>query len=161
HGAGHPLPAADLPRHARHGAAGLGPAAVRRGVRTQAAAGARRRQPRQQQHALPLPTRNVGLHAAGAVQVSRPRVLITDSVFATTEPEQEVLGDLADLVMAPAADEQALREAGAEADALLNCYARLTPDLLRSLTRCRIIARYGIGVDTVPLEVASEVGIME
>src|SRR5919202_6319586 len=89
-----------------------------------------------------------------------PRVVITDTFFGSTEPEQEVLGDLADLELAPAADEQTLRQVAAEADALLNCYAKLTPDLLRSLKRCRIIARYGIGVDTVALDVASEAGIM-
>jgi D-3-phosphoglycerate dehydrogenase len=92
--------------------------------------------------------------------MSRPRVVITDTVFSSTDPEREVLGELADLELAPAADEQTLRQVAAEADALLNCYAKLSPDLLRSLRRCRIIARYGIGVDTVPLNVASQAGIM-
>jgi D-3-phosphoglycerate dehydrogenase len=92
--------------------------------------------------------------------MSRPRVVITDTVFGSTDPEREVLGDLADLELAPAADEQSLVQAAAEADALLNCYAKLTPDLIRSLKRCRIIARYGIGVDTVSLSAASDAGIM-
>jgi D-3-phosphoglycerate dehydrogenase / 2-oxoglutarate reductase len=92
--------------------------------------------------------------------MSRPRVVITDSVFGSTDPEREVLGDLADLELAPAADERSLLQAAAEADALLNCYAKLTPDLIRSLKRCRIIARYGIGVDTVSLSAASDAGIM-
>src|SRR5919202_1415394 len=89
-----------------------------------------------------------------------PRVVITDTVFGSTEPEQEVLRGLADLEVAPAADEETLRQTAAEADALLNCYAQLSPELVRSLKRCRIIARYGIGVDTVPLSAASEAGIM-
>jgi D-3-phosphoglycerate dehydrogenase / 2-oxoglutarate reductase len=92
--------------------------------------------------------------------MSRPRVVITDTVFGSTDPEREVLGDLADLELAPAADERSLLQAAAEADALLNCYAKLTPDLIRSLKRCRIIARYGIGVDTVSLSAASDAGIM-
>ena len=90
----------------------------------------------------------------------QPRVVITDTVFGSTEPEQEVLRGLADLELAPAADEQTLRQVAADADALLNCYAKLSPELVRSLKRCRIIARYGIGVDTVPLSAASEAGIM-
>jgi D-3-phosphoglycerate dehydrogenase / 2-oxoglutarate reductase len=89
-----------------------------------------------------------------------PKVVITDTVFGSTEPEQEVLRGLADLELAPAADEQTLRQVAAEADALLNCYAKLSPDLVRSLKRCRIIARYGIGVDTVPIDAASQAGIM-
>jgi D-3-phosphoglycerate dehydrogenase / 2-oxoglutarate reductase len=95
-----------------------------------------------------------------ATPTRRPRVVITDIVFDSTEPEREVLGNLAELELAPAADEQTLRQVAADADALLNCYAKLSPDLLRSLRRCRLIARYGIGVDTVPLSVASELGIM-
>jgi D-3-phosphoglycerate dehydrogenase len=87
-------------------------------------------------------------------------VVITDTVFGSTEPEQEVLRGLADLELAPAADEHTLRQVAAEADALLNCYAKLSADLVRSLRRCRIIARYGIGVDTVSLGAASEAGIM-
>jgi D-3-phosphoglycerate dehydrogenase / 2-oxoglutarate reductase len=90
----------------------------------------------------------------------KARVLITDTVFPSTEPEREILGDLAEITVAPTADEATLRELGGEADALLNCYAPLSPDLVRSLRRCRLIARYGIGVDTVPLEVASRAGIM-
>jgi D-3-phosphoglycerate dehydrogenase / 2-oxoglutarate reductase len=92
--------------------------------------------------------------------MSRPRVVITDTVFGSTDPEREVLGDLADLELAPAGDEQSLLQAAAEADALLNCYAKLTPHVIRSLRRCRIIARYGIGVDTVSLSAASDAGIM-
>ena len=92
--------------------------------------------------------------------MTRPRVVITDTVFGSTEPEQEVLRGLADLELAPAADEHTLRQVAAEADALLNCYAKLSADLVRSLRRCRIIARYGIGVDTVSLGAASEAGIM-
>jgi D-3-phosphoglycerate dehydrogenase len=92
--------------------------------------------------------------------MSRPRVVITDTVFGSTDPEREVLGDLADLELAPAADEQSLLQAAAEADALLNCYAKLTADLIRALKRCRIIARYGIGVDTVSMSAASDAGIM-
>jgi D-3-phosphoglycerate dehydrogenase len=89
-----------------------------------------------------------------------PRVVITDTVFGSTDPEQEVLRGLADLEVAPAADEQTLLHAAAEADALLNCYAKLSAEFLRSLKRCRIIARYGIGVDTVALSAASDAGIM-
>ena len=89
-----------------------------------------------------------------------PRVVITDSVFASIEPERDVLRGLADLELAPSGDEETLRRVAADADALLNCYAKLSPDLVRSLKRCKIIARYGIGVDTVPLAAASDAGIM-
>src|ERR671933_82708 len=88
------------------------------------------------------------------------RVVITDTVFASIDAEREVLRGLADVELAPSGDEQTLRQVAEEADGLLNCYARLSPDLVRSLKRCKIIARYGIGVDTVPLAAASDAGIM-
>ena len=91
---------------------------------------------------------------------SKARVLITDTVFPSTEAEREILGELAEITLAPSADEATLQALAGEADALLNCYAPLSASLVRSLRRCRIIARYGIGVDTVPLDVATATGIM-
>jgi D-3-phosphoglycerate dehydrogenase len=71
-----------------------------------------------------------------------------------------VLAGLAEVELAPSKDEATLREIAADADALLNCYAQLQGDLIRSLRRCRVIARYGIGVDTVDVAAASTAGIM-
>jgi D-3-phosphoglycerate dehydrogenase len=59
-------------------------------------------------------------------------------------------------------DEQArggLAEEAAEADALLISYERVDRQLLRSLTRCLVIGRYGIGVDNIDLAGAAEQGI--
>jgi D-3-phosphoglycerate dehydrogenase len=46
-----------------------------------------------------------------------------------------------------------------DAEGLLNTYTPLPAATLRALDRCRAIARFGIGVDTVDLDVASERGI--
>jgi D-3-phosphoglycerate dehydrogenase len=90
----------------------------------------------------------------------RAKVVITDTVFPNIDIERRVLGDLAQVVLAPARDERTLRESSWVADAILNCYAPLSGDLVRSLERCRVIARYGIGLDTIPLDVATEAGIV-
>jgi D-3-phosphoglycerate dehydrogenase / 2-oxoglutarate reductase len=45
------------------------------------------------------------------------------------------------------------------ADALLTTYFPLGPDDLQRLTRCRVIARYGIGVDNIDLAAAAAMGI--
>jgi D-3-phosphoglycerate dehydrogenase len=47
-----------------------------------------------------------------------------------------------------------------QADAVLNCYAKMTARVIEALKRCRIIARYGIGVDNVDLAAASKAGIL-
>ena len=45
------------------------------------------------------------------------------------------------------------------ADAILNTYAPFSADDLARLERCKIIARYGIGVDNIDLEAATAAGI--
>jgi D-3-phosphoglycerate dehydrogenase len=89
-------------------------------------------------------------------------VVVTDHVFPDLEVEQRLLteaghelryeGDLRDA--------GALRAALSHADAVLNCYVPIPADLLAGLERCRIIARYGIGLDTLDVSVATEHGIL-
>jgi D-3-phosphoglycerate dehydrogenase len=47
-----------------------------------------------------------------------------------------------------------------DADALLATYAKITAEMIRQMTRCRIISRFGIGVDNVDIPAASERGIV-
>jgi D-3-phosphoglycerate dehydrogenase len=46
-----------------------------------------------------------------------------------------------------------------DADALMVQWATINREVIKSLTRCKVIARYGIGVDMVDLQAASERGI--
>jgi len=51
--------------------------------------------------------------------------------------------------------------AAADCDALLNTYAGpITAEVMAKMPRCRIIARYGIGVDTIDLDAATKAGII-
>ena len=48
-----------------------------------------------------------------------------------------------------------------DCDALLNTYAGpITEEAMARMPRCRIIARYGIGVDTIDLDAATRAGII-
>lgn len=91
--------------------------------------------------------------------MSRYRVVVTDQVFPDTETERRMLAEIdAELVVASGGDE-AILEAAAGADALLNTYHPIGADAIARLDRCRIIARYGIGVDNVDLDAARAAGI--
>ena len=46
-----------------------------------------------------------------------------------------------------------------DADAILVTYAKLPGELLRQLTRCKAIGRFGLGVDNIDLPAAKELGI--
>jgi D-3-phosphoglycerate dehydrogenase len=51
--------------------------------------------------------------------------------------------------------------AAADCDALLNTYAGpITAEAMAKMPKCKIIARYGIGVDTIDLKAATEAGII-
>ena len=88
------------------------------------------------------------------------KVVITDTVFPSLDPERQTLGDIADLVVAPGTNPEALIAEGRDADAVINTYAKLPGEVLRGLANCRIVARTGIGVDTVDMPTATALGII-
>jgi D-3-phosphoglycerate dehydrogenase / 2-oxoglutarate reductase len=88
-------------------------------------------------------------------------VAVTDSVFPSLEPERRVLDPLGvDLRPAQCRSEEEIIALAEEADAVLNCYAKMTSRVIQGLPRCRLIARYGIGVDNVDLAAATRAKIV-
>ncbi|HLC41370.1 MAG TPA: C-terminal binding protein [Methylomirabilota bacterium] len=88
-------------------------------------------------------------------------VAVTDYVFPSLEPERRVLDPLGvELRAGQCRSEEEIIALAQEADAVLNCYAKMTGRVIESLKRCRIIARYGIGVDNVDLAAATKAGIV-
>jgi D-3-phosphoglycerate dehydrogenase len=87
------------------------------------------------------------------------KVVVTDPVFPDVDHERDMLASIgADLVVADGTRAGALA-AARDADALLNTYLPLDADFFAGLERCRIVARYGIGVDNVDLAAAVSRGI--
>jgi D-3-phosphoglycerate dehydrogenase len=88
-------------------------------------------------------------------------VAVADSVFPNLDVAREVLKAVgADLLLAPQATPDAILKVAAPADALLVTYAKITGDMIAQMTRCRIISRFGIGVDNVDLDAATAAGIV-
>jgi D-3-phosphoglycerate dehydrogenase / 2-oxoglutarate reductase len=88
-------------------------------------------------------------------------VAITDSVFPSLEPEQTVLKPLGvELRPQQCRSEEEIIALAQDADAVLNCYAKMTSQVIENLKRCKIIARYGIGVDNVDLAAATKAKIL-
>jgi D-3-phosphoglycerate dehydrogenase len=88
-------------------------------------------------------------------------VAITDYVFSSLEPERTVLEPLGvKLRPQQCRSEEEIIALAQDADAVLNCYAKMTDRVIEQLKRCRIIARYGIGVDNVDLAAASRARIL-
>jgi len=88
-------------------------------------------------------------------------VAVADSVFPNLDTAREVLGAIgADVQLAAQPTPEAILKIAAGADALLVTYATITADMIGQMTRCRIISRFGIGVDNVDLDAATSAGIV-
>jgi D-3-phosphoglycerate dehydrogenase / 2-oxoglutarate reductase len=91
-----------------------------------------------------------------------PRVLIvvTDSPFPSLDPAKAALARVdPELRMAKSASAEDILAVARDADAILVTYAKLPGDLLRQLTRCKAIGRFGLGVDNIDIAAAAELGI--
>lgn len=89
------------------------------------------------------------------------KVVVTDSVFPHLEVERKILAEIgADLVALQAHRDEELLEPVQDADALLVCFAPVTGRVVEAARKCRIIARYGIGVDNVDVRTATARGIV-
>jgi len=91
-----------------------------------------------------------------------PRVLVTDHVFSGLDIERQTLAPVgAEVVEATATDEATLVRLAAGVDAMLVCYARVTPRVVEAAAgTCRVMARYGIGYDNIPVDLATKAGIL-
>ena len=91
-----------------------------------------------------------------------PRLLIavTDSPFPSLDPAKKMLARLdPEYRMAKSASADDILAVARDADAILVTYAKLPGALLRQLTRCKAIGRFGLGVDNIDLPAATELGI--
>ena len=88
-------------------------------------------------------------------------VAVADSVFPNLDPARETLATIgAELRLAPEATPAAILGVASDADALLVTYAKITAEMIRQMPKCRIISRFGIGVDNVDLEAATAAKIV-
>ena len=91
----------------------------------------------------------------------KAKVVITDYVWESLDVEEKTLGELAELIPLKTKKPEEFLDAAKDCDALLNTYAGpITADVMAKMPKCRIIARYGIGVDTIDLDAATRAGII-
>jgi D-3-phosphoglycerate dehydrogenase len=88
-------------------------------------------------------------------------VLITDYAWPGLEIEERVIAEAGGRVVAArTGEEPELVALAPEADAILTCWQKVTPAVLRAAPKCRIVSRYGIGLDNIAVDVATELGML-
>jgi D-3-phosphoglycerate dehydrogenase / 2-oxoglutarate reductase len=88
-------------------------------------------------------------------------VAVADSVFPNLDPATAVLSEIgAELKLAADSSPESVMKLAADADAVLVTYAKINADMIRQMKKVRIISRFGIGVDNVDLDAATQKGIV-
>lgn len=91
----------------------------------------------------------------------KQRIVITDCDHPSVEIERAILSEIdLELILANCNTEDEVIESTKDADGIINQYAPFTRKVIKSLNRCKIIARYGVGVDNIDVEAATEYGII-
>ena len=89
------------------------------------------------------------------------KILITDYAWSSIEPEREVISEIGgELIIAESGSETELLEFAPMVDAILTCWKPVQEKVIIAAENCQVIARYGIGVDNINVETATEQGII-
>ncbi|WP_243297769.1 C-terminal binding protein [Bacillus litorisediminis] len=89
------------------------------------------------------------------------KVVVTDFEFEDLRFEERVLHQtgVIEVIGAKCRTEDEVIHACREADGIINQYAPLSKRVIERLNKCKVITRYGVGVNTIDLQAATEKGI--
>lgn len=90
--------------------------------------------------------------------MTKYKVVVTDYEYSTLAPEEEVLStvDGVEFIAKQCQTEDEVIEAAIDAVGLINQYAPITRKVIESLPNLRVVARYGVGVNTIDVDAATE-----
>ena len=92
--------------------------------------------------------------------MARFKVVITDFDYGDNDVERSILEPVgAEIIALQAKSEDDLLDHARDCDAMINQYARVGARTIAAMQRCKVIARYGVGVDIVDVEAATARGI--
>ena len=89
-----------------------------------------------------------------------PLIAVTDSVFPSLNPARAALAPLdPEIQIAESTSEADILEVARDAEGILVTYAKLPGGLLQKLQRCKVIGRFGLGVDNIDIATAAALKI--
>ncbi|MFE5323171.1 C-terminal binding protein [Paenibacillus sp. NPDC056579] len=90
------------------------------------------------------------------------KVVITDYEYKSLQIERKILEqlDMEFITSFQCRTEDEVIAAAHDADAILTQYAPITDKVISRLDRCKVISRYGVGVNTIDLHAATRKGIV-
>jgi D-3-phosphoglycerate dehydrogenase len=92
--------------------------------------------------------------------MSRFLIAVADSPFPSLDPAKKALSRLDfELHVAKSGTAEDILAVAKDADALITTYAKITGEIIKQLTKCKAIGRFGLGVDNIDLVAAKDKGI--
>jgi D-3-phosphoglycerate dehydrogenase / 2-oxoglutarate reductase len=94
--------------------------------------------------------------------MTRPIIAVTDSPFPSLDPVKAALAAAKidpDIRMSKSTSVEDIIAVAHDADAVIVCYAQITPAVVAGLDRCKVIGRTGLGVDNIDVPAAAARGI--
>ena len=89
------------------------------------------------------------------------RILITDIAWPDLEIEKEVLAAVeGEVMVAGDGTPEEIIALAPQADAILTCWKDVPAEALDIAPNCRVVSRYGIGLDNIPIGRATELGML-
>jgi D-3-phosphoglycerate dehydrogenase len=89
------------------------------------------------------------------------KVLITDYAWSSLEIEHQILSAVgAELIVAETGEEAELVQLAPAADAILTNWKRVPTSALDASPNCLVVSRYGVGLDNIPVDHATRLGIL-
>lgn len=88
------------------------------------------------------------------------KISITDCDQGYVDPEREVIeGEGCELSVYQSLEASEVIKIAKNSDAIICQYAKIDREVLKSMTRCKVVGRYGVGVDNIDVKAATEFGI--
>ena len=88
------------------------------------------------------------------------RILVTDYQWPTLDIERHILAPVqGELVVAPTGEEAELLRLAPGCEAILTCWKKVTERVVDAMPGCRVVVRYGIGLDNICVEHCTRLGI--
>ena len=88
------------------------------------------------------------------------KIVITDCDHGYFTPEEMVIEQANyELEIAQCRNSKDVYSVARDAEAIICQYVQITSELLQRLPKCRILARYGVGIDNIDLSAATRCGI--
>jgi len=89
------------------------------------------------------------------------KIVITDCDHPSVDIEKEIFRTTnKDVTLETCKTEEDVIAVASDADGIINQYAPITKKVIQALSKCKVISRYGVGVDNIDIEAATDKNIV-